>query len=170
MADVPAMEALIAESVTRLQRDDYSDEQRAAALGVIFGVDNQLIRDGTYLLAEVDGVLVGCGAWSQRSNPFGSDNVPGKDDSLLDPAKDAARIRGFFIHPDWSRRGIGSAILRECEARLVAAGYRRAELTATLTGIALYLAHGYMIDSRYEIPMAGGIPLPVAPMSKSFSG
>ncbi len=164
------MEGLIAVSVARLQKDDYSDEQRSAALGVIFGVDNQLVRDGTYLLAEVDGALVGCGAWSQRSNPFGCDNVPGKDDSLLDPAKDAARMRGFFIHPDWSRRGIGSSILRECEARAAAAGYQRAELTSTLTGIALYLAHGYTIHSRYEISMAGGIPLPVAPMSKSFSG
>ncbi len=162
------MEALIAVSVARLQKEDYTEAQRAAALGVIFGVDNQLVRDGTYLLAEVDGLLVGCGAWSQRNNRFGSDNVPGKDDGMLNPANDAARIRGFFIHPDWSRRGIGSAILRECEVRAVAAGYRRAELTATLTGIALYLAHNYTIDSRYEIPMAGGVPLPVAPMSKSL--
>lgn len=163
------MEALIEESVARLQKDDYTDEQRAAALGVIFGVDNQLVRDGTYLLAEVNGTLVGCGAWSQRNNRFGSDNVPGKDDGRLDPTKDAARIRGFFIHPDWSRRGIGSAILRECEARATAAGFTRAELTATLTGVALYLAHGYAIESHDEIPMAGGIMLPVTPMSKKLS-
>lgn len=156
-------------SVARLRKDDYDDEQRSAALGIIFGVDNQLVRDGTYLLAEVDGTLIGCGAWSQRNNRFGSDNVPGKDDGRLDPAKDAARIRGFFIHPDWSRKGIGSAILRECEARAVAAGFTRAELTATLTGVALYLAHGYTIDSQEEIPLLGGVRLPVTPMSKQLA-
>ena len=163
------MEALIAVSVAGLQKEDYTEEQRAAALGVIFGVDNQLVRDGTYLLAEVDGTLVGCGAWSQRNNRFGSDHVPGKDDGRLDPSKDAARIRGFFIHPAWSRKGIGSAVLRECEARALAAGFSRTELTATLTGVALYLAHGYTIDSQEEIPLQGGVMLPVTPMSKNLS-
>jgi GNAT superfamily N-acetyltransferase len=160
------MEALIALSVEGLQAGDYDARQRAAALGVIFGVDGQLVRDGTYLLAYVGDELAGCGAWSQRRNRFGSDNVPGKDDGLLDPGHEAARIRSFFIHPKWARRGIGSAILRECEARARAAGFTRAELTATVTGEALYAAHGYTVVSRDEIALADGVMLPVIPMSK----
>jgi len=168
-SDVPAMEALIALSVEHLQRDDYTPAQRAAALGVVFGVDNQLIRDGTYLIAEIDGEIVGIGAWSRRNNRFGSDNIPGKDDALLDPANDAARIRSFFIDPAWARRGIGTAILHECEARARAAGFTRAELVATVTGEALYAAHGYKVDAREQVALANDILLPVIPMSKSLT-
>ena len=162
------MEAIIAVSVEQLQSGDYTPEQRSAALGVIFGVDSQLVRDGTYLLAEVDGHIVACGAWSRRRNRFGSDNVPGKDDALLDPATDAARIRGFFIHPDWARRGISTRILMECEARARAAGFKRLELVATVTGEALYAAHGYTVDSREQVPLRDDVRLPVVPMSKSL--
>jgi len=137
-------------------------------MGVIFGIDSQLVRDGTYLLAEVGDTIVGCGAWSRRNNRFGSDAVPGKNDNLLDPATDPARIRGFFIHPDWARRGIGSRILQECERAARETGFVRAELVATLTGVGLYLAHNYAIDSRFEIPMAGDVMLPVVGMSKEL--
>ncbi|MCU1327233.1 MAG: acetyltransferase family protein [Bryobacterales bacterium] len=163
---MPAMKELIALSVEGLQSRDYTAQQRAAALDVIFGVDSQLVRDGTYLLAELDGKLVGCGAWSRRNNRFGGDNVAGKDDNLLEPGRDAARIRSFFIHPDFARRGIGSVILRECESRASGAGFTRLELVATVTGEALYAAHGYTVDSRDEVPLAGGLKLPVIPMSK----
>ena len=173
-SDREAMVRIIEMSVERLQAGDYTAEQRAGALGVIFAVDSQLLRDGTYLLAETTGsgggsaVLLGCGAWSRRSNPFGGDKVPGKSDSLLDPSVEAARIRSFFIHPDHARKGIGTAILQACEGAAKAAGFLRTELVATLTGVPLYSAHGYTESRRFDIPLYNGASLPVVAMRKSL--
>ena len=112
----PALENLIRVSVLELQAADYTAEQRQQALQLVFGVDTQLIEDGTYFVAEakVDGsqVIAGCGGWSKRKTLYGSDHCAGREDALLDPNHDAAKIRAFFVHPDWARRGIGSRILR----------------------------------------------------------
>src|SRR5687767_8973427 len=105
LEDRPALEKLIAESARGLSRGDYTESQIEAALGGAFGVDSELIRDGTYFVAEADGRLVGCGGWSKRKTLFGSDAQPGRRSELLDPARDSARIRAFFVHPDWARRG-----------------------------------------------------------------
>jgi len=166
------MERIIVESVQKLQREDYTEAQRAAALGLIFGVDNQLVRDGTYLVAEAVSEsgceLVACGAWSKRANKFGSDAVPGKNDAQLDPAVDPARIRGFFVHPGWARQGIATRILQECEEAARSAGFGSAELVATVTGEALYAVHGYSVTKRFEIPLPNGVMLPVIGMLKAL--
>src|SRR5438067_821433 len=107
-ADIPALEQLIPASVRGLQASDYSAEQMEGAIGAVFGVDTALIRDGTYFVAETGSDVVACGGWSKRRTLFGSDHVSGKDDALLDPATEPARIRAFFVHPAWARRGIGS--------------------------------------------------------------
>ncbi len=168
-SDRPVLERIIELSVEKLQAPDYTPEQRAGALGLIFAIDSQLVRDGTYLVAEDEtGTILGCGAWSQRGNLFGGDKVPGKADNLLDPAVDPARIRSFFVHPDHARKGVGTAILHACEAAARAAGYRRAELVATLTGVPLYAFHGYAEIRRYEIPLPNGAMLPVVPMAKDL--
>ena len=168
-ADGPVLEAIIPASVAGLQAGDYTAEQREGALGLIFAVDSQLLRDGTYLVAESDtGEILGFGAWSRRSNLFGGDRIPGKSDGELDPRRDPARIRSFFIHPGHARKGIGTAILRACEAAAAAAGYTRAELVATLTGVPLYAAHGYQEVRRFDIPLPNGVPLPVVAMAKTL--
>ena len=118
--DIPALERLIPESVRALQKKDYSIQQIDGALGTVFGVDSQLIEDGTYLIAEAGSNVIGCGGWSKRRTLFGSNHIPGKDDMQLDPARDAARIRAFFVHPAWARQGIGSKILQACEAAATA--------------------------------------------------
>ena len=153
--DVPALEALIAESVWGLQRDDYSDEQIAGALGTVYGTDRRLIEDGTFFVVEApDGAIVACGGWSRRKTAFGSDRSPVKDNSFSDPGVDPARIRGFFVHPGWARKGLGSRILKACESAAIAAGFRRAELVATLTGVALYARYGYATirEQHFDLP------------------
>src|ERR1700733_13189392 len=170
LADVPALEELIRASVQGLQTADYTPQQREQALELVFGVDTQLIEDGTYFVAEavVDGeqVIAGCGGWSKRKTLFGSDHYAGREDVLLDPAHDAAKIRAFFVHPDWARRGVGSRILEHCETAAAAAGFRRLEMGATLTGVPLYLARGYVEGERRQVPLTPGLSLPIVHMEK----
>lgn len=150
-----------------LQAGDYSPEQIEGALGTVFGVDTRLIEDGTYFVAEAGGVLAGCGGWSKRKTLFGSDHGAGREDSLLDPAVDAARIRAFFVHPDWARRGIGSRILEACEDDAARSGFTRFELGATITGERLYRVKGYEPIERIEAALPNGAGLPVIRMVKS---
>ncbi len=171
-AEVPALQELIRASVLGLQTGDYTAEQREQALELVFGVDTQLVDDGTYFVAEatVDGkpVMAGCGGWSKRKTLYGSDHCAGREDALLDPHLDAAKIRAFFVHPDWARRGVGSRILEVCEAAAGEAGFRRLEMGATLTGVPLYLARGYVEGERREVPLRPGVSLPIVHMVKQL--
>jgi GNAT superfamily N-acetyltransferase len=166
--DIPALEALIPLSVRGLQAAHYSSVQMNAALGPVFDVDRQLIRDGTYFVVEDTGQIVGCGGWSKRKTLYGGDRDRAGEDAELNSQIDPARIRAFFVHPNWARRGIGRSILLHCEAAVVKAGFHRAELVATLTGEPLYARFGYTIVERYEAPMANGLSLPVVRMEKQL--
>jgi predicted N-acetyltransferase YhbS len=161
-ADVPAIEALIPASVRVLQMPYYSAAQMEAALSdAIFGVDRQLIRDGTYFVAEWGDVIVGCGGWSRRRTLSGGDRGRTGEDELLDPQRDAARVRAFFVHPDWARRGIGHSIMTACEKAIFKAGFREVVIVATLAGEQLYATFGYRVEARYDLPMSHGLGLPV---------
>lgn len=164
-ADIPALRELIEASVRGLQAE-YTAEQREAALGTVFGVDSRLIADGTYYLVEVNGLLAGCGGWSKRKTLFGADAMADREDDLLDPATDAAKIRAFFVHPDFARRGIGTQILEACEAAAITAGFSRFELGATLAGVKLYERHGYEVIEQVDVVLDGGVVLPVVRMGK----
>jgi N-acetylglutamate synthase-like GNAT family acetyltransferase len=164
--DVPALETLIAKSVMSLQASDYTLQQREGALGTVFGVDRQLIGDGTYFIAEMDSRIVACGGWSRRGTLFGGDHSPAKDETWLNPLVDPARIRAFFVDPAWARRGLGSQIMKACEAAAAECGFSRLELVATLTGEPLYRAHGFSSLERFEVPLANGAALPVVRMTK----
>lgn len=169
--DIPALRGLIEKSVRILQREDYSAEQLEAALGTAYGVDTQLIEDGTYYVVEVvreEGgpFMAACGGWSMRKTLYGSDHGPYRDNAKLDPAGDAAKIRAFFVHPEWARRGIASLILKTCEDAAYARGFRRFEMGATLTGVPMYAARGYEAKERLEVPLPGGLSLTVVRMGK----
>ncbi|HLX83266.1 MAG TPA: GNAT family N-acetyltransferase [Terriglobales bacterium] len=169
--DIPLLQELIAASVRGLQAADYSAEQLESALRTVYGVDTQLIADGTYFAAEEtettnEPLLVGGGGWSKRKTLYGGDQYAQREDSLLNPADDAAKIRAFFIHPDWARRGIGSLILDACEVAAEAAGFRRLEMGATLTGVPFYRVKGYVELETTEVPLENGLALPIVRMEK----
>jgi N-acetylglutamate synthase-like GNAT family acetyltransferase len=170
-ADIPALTELIRASVRELQAADYTLAQREGALESVYGVDTQLIADGTYFVveaAENQGEPVGCGGWSKRRTLYGGDQYAAREDSLLDPARDAARIRGFFVHPLWARRGIGALILSTCESAAMEAGFTRLEMGATLTGVPFYLAKGYESIENLAVPLPGGESLPIIRMAKAI--
>jgi N-acetylglutamate synthase-like GNAT family acetyltransferase len=172
-ADIPALHALIDLSVRTLQTADYSPDQIEGALGTVLGLDTQLIEDQTYFIAEAVGEsekpIAGCGGWSKRKTLFGSDHGPGREDAMLDPRQDAAKIRAFFVHPDWARRGVGTLILEACEGAARDAGFKTFEMGATLTGQRLFRARGYEAVDRIEVPLGNGESLPVIRMSKKAS-
>ncbi len=179
--DVPVLRELIEASVRGLQTQDYTPAQIEGALKTVFGVDSQLIADGTYIVAEAEPNtfdhpeakkaqferrVVGCGGWSKRKTLYGSDHWTAREDALLDPLRDAAKIRAFFIHPDWARLGIGSMILRACEDAARLAGFSRFEMGATLTGAKLFGVKGYVAVKPISIPLVNGESLPVIHMEK----
>jgi N-acetylglutamate synthase-like GNAT family acetyltransferase len=167
MADVPALSELIRASVSVLSAEFYTSSQITSALSHVFGVDTQLILDGTYFVAEIDNQLAGSGGWSKRKTLFGGDQAkPGETDPLLKPGADAARIRAFYVHPLWSRKGIGSRILKSCEDAARLAGFSRVELVATLPGEPLYTARGYEKAEAMLIETPDGERLPAFRMTK----
>jgi GNAT superfamily N-acetyltransferase len=168
-ADIPALERLIAVSTRGLSRADYTDQQIEAALGGAMGVDSELIRDGTYFVVEAGGEIVGCGGWSRRRTLFGADSGPGRESALLDPSREAARIRAFFVHPDWARRGIGRRLLDHCEAAARAHGFTAAELMATLPGQRLYEVCGYAAGAPIQHPLGGDLTIELVPMRKELT-
>ncbi len=179
--DVPVLCELIDASVRGLQTEDYTPAQIEGALKTVFGVDSQLIADGTYIVAQAEPtaieraeakhaqpelMIVGCGGWSKRKTLYGSDHWTGREDALLDPLCDAAKIRAFFIHPAWARRGVGGMILQACEEAARAAGFTRYEMGATLTGAKLFGVKGYVAVRPISIPLVNGESLPVLHMEK----
>lgn len=171
-ADVPALHALIEASVRVLQAGDYTPAQIEGALGTVLGLDTQLIKDQTYFAieaVEASGrkVIAACGGWSKRKTLFGSDHAAIREPELLDPKTDAAKIRAFFVHPDWARRGLGTLLLETCENAAKAAGFTRFEMGSTLTGVPLYKLRGYQVIEPISVPLRNGESLPVIRMAKS---
>jgi GNAT superfamily N-acetyltransferase len=166
--DVPALRRLIEQSARELSRDDYRPEQIEGALRGAFGVDSQLVRDGTYFVVEDGAAIVGCGGWSFRSTLFGGDARAGRDAAPLDPATDAAKIRAFFVAPTHARRGIGSLLLDHCEAQARLRGFAAVELMATLPGIKLYAARGYRGTEHVRYDVGGGEYIEFVPMRKQL--
>jgi N-acetylglutamate synthase-like GNAT family acetyltransferase len=172
-ADIPRLREVIQASVRGLQAADYSPAQIEGALKSVYGVDSQLIADGTYLVAEVSdsqnkSEIVACGGGSKRRTLYGGDQYAAREDSLLDPAHDAAKIRAFFVDPKWARRGIGSLILEACENAAQEAGFTRFEMGATLSGVAFYKAKGYAAVENQEARLDNGEVLPIVKMAKEF--
>ena len=166
--DVPAIERLIARSARGLMAGDYSSAQVEAALGSAFGVDSQLVRDGTYFVAEVGATLVVCGGWSFRKTLFGADGAATREPEALDPAREAARIRAFFVHPRFARRGLGQAMLELCEAEARRRGFASTALMATLPGERLYRAAGYVGEGSVDHELPGGLSIRFVPMRKAL--
>ncbi len=168
--DQPAIERLIAASVRGLSRDVYDARQIELSIKSVFGVDTELIADETYYVVESeDGQMAGCGGWSKRRTLYGASVYEqSRDSELLDPARDAAKIRAFFINPDYARRGVGSLILEVCEKAARAHGFQSAEMMATLPGVKLYAVRGYTGDEEVRVPVGEGVEISCIKMRKDL--
>jgi GNAT superfamily N-acetyltransferase len=166
LEDEGALRPLIARSIRELGASDYSPAQIEAALRGAFGVDTNLIRDGTYFVVLVESEIVACGGWSRRRTLFGSDTRAERDESWLDPRAEAAKIRAFFVDPAHARRGLGRLILERSEAEARRAGFCAFELMATLPGVRLYEKCGYVAREPISYALPDGLSIRFVPMSK----
>ena len=164
--DLEALRELMDAAIAELQKP-FLDANQIASSRAIMGLDTQLIDDGTYFLVQADGALAGCGGWSRRATLYGGDQTPGRSAALLNPTKDAARIRAMYTHPHYTRKGVGSLILSLCEAAARAVGFGRMELMSTMAGEPLYSRSGYQQVERI-MDNRGGVSVPLVRMSKSL--
>jgi GNAT superfamily N-acetyltransferase len=162
------MEALIARSGVELSAGFYTPEQAQAITRHVFGVDSQLVADGTYFLIEQDGAIVACGGWSKRNTLFGGDRTKRGADPLLDPAREPARIRAFFVAPQMARRGLGSQLMRHCSEQAALAGFQALELAATMPGVPLYLASGFSVIEDITLELPGAVTVGLARMRREI--
>ena len=168
LADVHAIEALIAASARTLGLSDYTPEQIEAALLGAWGVDTEIIQDGTYFVGVEQDELILCGGWSRRATSFGGDAYAKRESRLLDPERESARIRAFFVHPRVARRGLASQLLALCEREAKAAGFGGVELVSTLPGEPFYTKHGCVPGGRTSYPLPGSRSIDFVPMHRSL--
>ena len=168
MDERDALQQLIAESARNLSREHYNDAQIEAAIATVFGVDTDLIEDGTYFVVESEGQLAGCGGWSKRKTLFGGDQFSSRDAGYLNPETEPAKIRAFFIHPAHARKGIARAILTRCEDEARAQGFRALELMATLPGIEFYKSCGFVETGNFDLDLTDAVKLELVPMRKEL--
>lgn len=166
--DIPALDQMMRRSVRALSAGYYTERQIDLSLVHVFGIDTQIVADGTYFIAEADGKLAGCGGWSKRRTLYGGDQTKQGEDNLLDPATEPARIRAFFVDPAFARQGIGRMLIDACEAAARAAGFTHMQLGSTLPGVPLYTALGYQPIKEVAEPMPEGEVLPLVIMAKQF--
>jgi len=169
LGDVEDIRALIARSVRALSVGFYTPSEYEAALVHVFGVDTQLIADGTYYVIDSRDGLAAAGGWSKRRTLYGGDQMKDVEDPLLDPAVDAARIRAFFVDPAWARHGLGTTLYRVCAEAARAAGFRTLELMATAPGEPLYERLGFVADERTSLSLPGGVSLKLIRMSRDIA-
>ena len=166
-ADLPVLTAIMDRAIGTLQRGFLTPEQVTASRAVM-GLDTQLVEDGSYFVAELDGRVAGCGGWSARGTLYGGDHSAGRDARLLDPATEPARVRAMYTDPAFARRGVGRAVIAACEATAAAAGFTATELMATLSGEPLYRAVGYH-PVEEVVDMVDGVGVPLVRMRKVLS-
>jgi GNAT superfamily N-acetyltransferase len=168
-ADIGTLQELIARSVRVLSVGYYSHDQIERSIVAVFGVDTQLVDDGTYFVAQIGHDIAGCGGWSRRSTLYGGDQAKSVDDAEIDPRRSPARIRAFFVDPAHARKGVGRTLLGECESAARAAGFGSAEMVATLPGVPLYAAFGYVAVEPVIVDLGDGQSLPCVRMARNLA-
>lgn len=158
-ADVPSIAALMRQSVLDVFPRFHDERETAAAARYLTEPDTVLIDDGTYYVYEADGQLVACGGWSRRDKLYTGSGAAPSDDRLLDRATEPARVRAMFVRADWTRRGLGRAILARSATAARAEGFRALVLMATLPGEPLYRSFGFREVRRTEVPLPNGVVL-----------
>lgn len=168
-SDAPRISELMRVSTLELFPHLYDARQTASAAVHIAHLDMQLIEDGTYFVHEAGDEIVACGGWSRRNKLFTGSGAGDDDDRLLDPETEPARVRAMFVRSDWTRRGLGRAILDSCDRAARAKGFQNLVLGATLPGEPLYRAFGFREVERFTLTMPDGVAVECVHMERPVS-
>ena len=164
--DLDGLREVMRRSIETLQ-DEFLAPEQVAASHKVMGLDAQLILDGTYFIVESGGRIAGCGGWSWRSTLYGGDeSVVAREPRALDPATEPARIRAMYTDPDFARRGVGRLVLTLCEEAARRAGFKSATMMATMAGVPLYRACGYVEAEPPINASINGVEVPLVRMEK----
>lgn len=169
--EIPALNVLIQDSARELSQTYYTPAEVDGLITHVFGVDSELVEDGTYFVVEHSehpGIAMACGGWSKRRTLFGGDHCPDRETGYLDPLREPAKIRAFFVHPHFARRGIAKLLIEHCEAQARAHGFLRTELMSTLPGIPFYATQGYQAGEPLAYALPNGINIPLQWMAKNL--
>jgi GNAT superfamily N-acetyltransferase len=164
--DLEALREVMRRSIATLQTDFLTPAQVRVS-HTVMGLDTQLLRDRTYFIVERDGRIAGCGGWSWRATLYGGDDsMVSREPDVLDPATDAARVRAMYTDPDFARQGVGRLVMRLCEEAAIRAGFRKATMMATMAGVPLYEACGYVQVEPVLSAAVDGVRVPLVRMEK----
>jgi len=165
--DIPKIQDLMELSIRQLLGPLLSPSQLEASFDSM-GLDDQLIKDGTYFMVFKDENFVGCGGWSNRQTLFGGNHTPNRDNDFLNPEKDSARIRAMYTHPDWIRMGVGSLVIYLGENEAKKLGFKKCELMATQSGKLLYETQGYKPIEKILYKTKTNLTVPMIRMEKDI--
>lgn len=157
------------ESILALFPRFYDERQTGSAAVHIGHLDMTLIEDRTYFVHEANGEIVACGGWSRRGKLYTGSGDHEGDARLLDPATEPARVRAMFVRGDWTRRGLGRAILESCERAAHAEGFTKLALVATLPGELLYRAFGFREIERTLVAMPDAVRVEAVVMERPIA-
>ncbi|HVF19997.1 MAG TPA: GNAT family N-acetyltransferase [Mycobacteriales bacterium] len=165
-ADADQISALMRASILDLFPAYYDERQTASAAVHVGHLDRLLIEDHTYFVHDVAGEVVACGGWSRRAKLYTGSGAGDDDTRIVDPRTEAARVRAMFVRSDWTRRGLGRAILTACEDAARDEGFTELTLVATLPGVPLYRWFGFQDVREVVVTMPDGVPLPCLAMDR----
>lgn len=164
IGDRERLRRMQARALRVLGRGHYSDADIESFLAHRGTMDDFLLHEGSYYMAEIDGVLAASGGWSRRMPLFGKSLKP---PHVLE-APVVPWIRSIFVDPRFARRGLGTRLMELAEREAAFAGYRQLQLTATLTGVPLYETLGYETTANSAIDLPDGRRFKVVAMRKDL--
>jgi GNAT superfamily N-acetyltransferase len=154
-ADSDAVSALLAVSYSTLFAGHYASSTLTRVLPIIGKANPTLLASGTYYVAECEPKnLVGCGGWT-TARPGSNEVIEGE-----------AHVRHFATHPEWTRRGVGSALLNRClsDARLI--GIRKLHCFSSLNAEGFYRALGFDTVGPIDLPLGPDLTIAGVLMSR----
>ena len=134
--DAGAVSGMIAETLRKTNRKDYSEEYLEDIIRHL-QPDDILVRAGWqhFYVAEEDACVIGCGAigpyWGKM---------------------DESSLFTVFVHPDHQGRGIGRRIMETLERDAYFLRAKRVEIPASVTGVPFYLKMGYTFKNGVTVP------------------
>ena len=164
LADLSAVDGLLARSYPRLLAPDYPPSVLVLAVPIISRARPELLASGRYWLAEdATGRVIGAGGWSGHA-PTPSDGSGG----AARRSKGVAHVRHVATDPEAIRQGVGRALMARVMAEARDAGFVAMDCMSTRTAVPFYAALGFREIGPIVVSLAPGIDFPAVQMVRDL--